>query len=256
MGAEIISVVNQKGGTGKTTTTMNLGGALAKLGKKVLLVDLDPQANLSYSLGVTEPGGTIADVITGQKNLADVTVALNKKLFIVPGSSEMADIEISLVGQKKRERYLNDCLSDVTGQYDYIFIDSPPSMSLLTINALTAANGIVIPMQLEVLTLQGLNQILNTISEIKKTFNPKLNVKGILLVMYDKRRKLSQELEQFMKENISDKIYDTVIRLNVKIAEAPSFGQSVIHYDPESNGAKDYMAFAKEFERTNKLQPA
>lgn len=246
MAAEIVSVVNQKGGTGKTTTTMNLGCALSSLGKRVLLVDLDPQGNLSYSLGISEPEKTMADVISGQCSAADAIVE-TEGVDVIPGSPDMADIEVSLAGQEQREKFLKKSLTGLASHYDYILIDSPPSLSLLTINALNAAQSVVVPMQLEVLTLQGLNQILNTVDQVKKSMNSKLKVKGILLVMYDKRRKLSQELQSFMEENVKNRIYDTVIRMNVKLAEAPSFGQSVITYDPNSNGAKDYMAFAKEF---------
>ncbi len=246
MSAEIVSVVNQKGGTGKTTTTMNLGCALASLGKRVLLVDLDPQGNLSYSLGITEPQKTMAEVLTGQCSAKEAIVR-TEGVDVLPGSPEMADIEVSLAGQEQREKFLKKTLSGLSSHYDYILIDSPPSLSLLTINALNAAQSVVVPMQLEVLALQGLNQILNTVEQVKKSMNSKLKVKGILLVMYDKRRKLSQELQSFMEENVKNRIYDSVIRLNVKLAEAPSFGQSVISYDPASNGAKDYMAFAREF---------
>jgi chromosome partitioning protein len=246
MSAEIVSVVNQKGGTGKTTTTMNLGCALSSLGKRVLLVDLDPQGNLSYSLGVSDAEKTMSDVIAGQCSAKEAIVQ-TEGVDLIPGSPDMADIEVSLAGLEQREKFLKKSLAGLASQYDYILIDSPPSLSLLTINALNAAQSVVVPMQLEVLTLQGLNQILNTIEQVKKSMNSKLKVKGILLVMYDKRRKLSQELQSFLEENVKNRIYDTVIRLNVKLAEAPSFGQSVITYDPNSNGAKDYMAFAKEF---------
>jgi chromosome partitioning protein len=251
MAAQIISVVNQKGGTGKTTTTMNLGSALAQLGKKILLVDLDPQANLTYSMGMADSASTISDVITGKMRLASV-VKRGEKLDVVPGSADMADIEISLVQQKKREHFLKDVLKDARNQYDYIFIDSPPSLSLLTLNSLTAATGVLIPMQLEVLTIQGLTQILSTVEKVRSTLNPGLMVKGILLVMYDKRRKLTEELQNLLSENVNDHIYKTMIRLNVKIAEAPSFGQSVITYDPASHGATDYMSLAKEFIRQQK----
>jgi chromosome partitioning protein len=246
MSAEIVSVVNQKGGTGKTTTTMNLGCALHHLGKRVLLVDLDPQGNLSYSLGITDAEKTMVDVITGQCKATEALVQ-REGIDIIPGSPDMADIEVSLAQQEQREKFLKKSLSGLASHYDYILIDSPPSLSLLTINALNAAQSVLVPMQLEVLTLQGLNQILSTVDAVKKTMNTKLKVKGILLVMYDKRRKLSQELQSFLEENVKNRVYDTVIRLNVKLAEAPSFGQSVITYDPSSNGAKDYMAFASEF---------
>ena len=245
MAVKIISVINQKGGTGKTTTTINLGCSLAALGKKVLLVDLDPQANLSYSLGLTEPAGTLADVFTQQKELTDIKTE-RSGVTVLPGSNELVDIEISLVGQPDRETYLKNMLKEVKG-YDYILIDCPPSLSILTVNALAASDEVIIPLQMEVLTLQGLGQILNTISDVKKAFNPKLKVKGIVVVMFDKRRKLSQEIEDYLHENINEKVFRNRIRLNVKLAEAPSFGQSILEYDRSSYGAKDYLALAEEF---------
>lgn len=245
MAAKIVSVINQKGGTGKTTTTINLGSALSKSGKKILLIDLDPQANLSYSLGITEPANTLADVFAGVKTLKQILVHQNN-LSVAPGSNELVDIEISLVNQEKREHFLKNILAGAKG-YDYILIDCPPSLSLLTVNALAASDEVLIPLQMEVLTLQGLNQILATVEQIRAAFNPKLKVKGIVVVMYDKRRKLSTEIQEYLQENIAEKVFDARIRLNVKLAEAPSFGKSILDYDASSNGAKDYLALANEF---------
>jgi len=245
MAAKIVSVINQKGGTGKTTTTINLGSALSKLGKKILLLDLDPQANLSYSLGIEEPKATIADVFTGDKKMAQILIH-RENLSIAPGSNELVDIEISLVNQKDREHFLRKILAVIKG-YDYILIDCPPSLSLLTVNALAASDEVVIPLQMEVLTLQGLSQILATVAKIRSAFNAKLKVKGIVVVMFDKRRKLSSEIQDYLQQNVEEKIFQSRIRLNVKLAEAPSFGKSVLDYDPASNGAHDYMALAEEF---------
>jgi chromosome partitioning protein len=245
MPTKIVSVINQKGGTGKTTTTINLGSAVAALGKKVLLVDLDPQANLSYSLGITEPEGTLADVFTENRQLTEVLTE-RSGLKVLPGSNELVDIEISLVSQPQREAYLKNILKEAKG-FDYIFIDCPPSLSVLTVNALAASDEVVIPLQMEVLTLQGLGQILATIAQVRDTFNPKLKVKGIAVVMFDKRRKLSQEIEEYLHENIDEKVFRNRIRLNVKLAEAPSFGQSILEYDRTSYGARDYLALAEEF---------
>lgn len=245
MATSIVSIINQKGGTGKTTTTINLGSALSKAGKRVLLVDLDPQSNLSYSLDVVEPQATMADLFMGGSEVQDAIVT-REGLDILPGSNELVDVEIALVGQEKREQFLKQILEDANG-YDYILIDCPPSLSLLTVNALTASDEVLIPLQMEVLTLQGLNQILATIDKIKNAFNPKLTVKGIVIVMFDQRRKLSQEIQEYLSENVDEKIFDTRIRLNVKLAEAPSFGKSILDYDPSSNGAKDYAALAREF---------
>jgi chromosome partitioning protein len=245
MATKIVSVINQKGGTGKTTTTINLGCALAAHGKKVLLVDLDPQANLSYSLGITEPNLTLANIFTDGRTLEEVLVD-KSYVTILPGSNELVDIEISMVNQPDRETFLKKILEDAKG-FDYIFIDCPPSLSLLTVNALAASHEVVIPLQMEVLTLQGLGQILATIKQVQNAFNPKLKVKGIIVVMFDKRRKLSTEVEDYLHENFKEPVFKNRIRLNVKLAEAPSFGQSILEYDLNSNGAKDYLALANEF---------
>jgi chromosome partitioning protein len=245
MAAKIVSVINQKGGTGKTTTTINLGSALSKLGKKILLVDLDPQANLSYSLGLEEPEATMAEVFSGNKSLEEILTP-REGMTVAPGSNELVDIEISLVNQPKRESFLKSILADAKG-FDYILIDCPPSLSLLTVNALAASDEVLIPLQMEVLTLQGLSQILSTVAQIRDAFNARLKVKGIVVVMFDKRRKLSTEIQEYLEQNINEKIFGARIRLNVKLAEAPSFGQSVLDYDAASNGARDYMALAEEF---------
>ncbi len=245
MATTTLAVINQKGGTGKTTTTINLGSALNKLGKRVLLVDLDPQSNLSYSLAITEPKSTLADAFLGNASLQDVLVEKDG-LWIAPGSNDLVDIEISLVSQPEREKFLKTMLDSLKG-FDYILIDCPPSLSVLTLNALSAANEVLIPLQMEVLTLQGLDQILNTVNKVKKAFNPKLKIKGIVVVMFDVRRKLSQEVLDYLQQNIKEYIFKQYIRLNVKLAEAPSFGRSVLDYDASSNGAKDYKALADEF---------
>ncbi|MBC5773605.1 ParA family protein [Pontibacter sp. KCTC 32443] len=245
MATTTVAVINQKGGTGKTTTTINLGSALSKLGKRVLLLDLDPQGNLSYSLAVTEPKATLADAFLGNTSLQDVLVEKDG-LWIAPGSNELVDIEISLVSQPEREKFLQTMLKDLKG-FDYILIDCPPSLSVLTLNALTASDEVLIPLQMEVLTLQGLDQILNTVEKIKKAFNPKLKIKGIVVVMFDVRRKLSQEVLEYLQQNVKEHIFKQSIRLNVKLAEAPSFGRSIMEYDAASKGAKDYMALAEEF---------
>ena len=245
MATTTVAVINQKGGTGKTTTTINLGSALSKLGKRVLLIDLDPQGNLSYSLAVTEPKATLADAFLGNTPLQEVLVEKDG-LWIAPGSNELVDIEISLVSQPEREKFLHTMIKDLEG-FDYILIDCPPSLSVLTLNALTASDEVLIPLQMEVLTLQGLDQILNTVQKIKKAFNPKLKIKGIVVVMFDMRRKLSQEVLEYLQQNVKEHIFKQSIRMNVKLAEAPSFGRSIMEYDSSSNGAKDYMALAEEF---------
>ncbi|PKV75343.1 ParA family protein [Pontibacter ramchanderi] len=245
MKTKIVAVINQKGGTGKTTTTINLGSALSKLGHKVLLVDLDPQSNLSYSLAVASPDYTLAEAFLGTHSFKDILVEKDG-LWVAPGSNELVDVEISLVAQPDREQFLKTMLQQVKG-FDYVLIDCPPSLSVLTLNALTAAHEVLIPLQMEVLTLQGLDQIMQTIGKVKKAFNPKLKIKGIVVVMFDVRRKLSQEVLAYLQENVKEKIFESQIRLNVKLAEAPSFGKSVLDYDSSSNGAKDYAALAAEF---------
>ncbi|WP_242919316.1 ParA family protein [Pontibacter liquoris] len=245
MRTTIVAVINQKGGTGKTTTTINLGSALSKLGHKVLLLDLDPQSNLSYSLAVSRPQDTLADVFLGNKSLEDIVVEKDG-IWIAPGSNDLVDIEISLVQQPERELFLKKMLTQAKS-YDYVLIDCPPSLSVLTLNALTAAQEVLIPLQMEVLTLQGLDQIMNTVQKVKKAFNPKLKIKGIVVVMFDIRRKLSQEVLEYLHENVKERIFKSQIRLNVKLAEAPSFGKSVLDYEPSSHGAKDYRALAEEF---------
>jgi chromosome partitioning protein len=245
MKTKIVAVINQKGGTGKTTTTINLGSALNKQGHKVLLLDLDPQSNLSYSLAVSSPDATLAEAFLGSKSLQEILVEKDG-LWVAPGSNDLVDVEISLVSQPEREKFLKNMLSQVKG-FDYVLIDCPPSLSVLTLNALTAAQEVLIPLQMEVLTLQGLDQIMNTINKVKKAFNPKLKIKGIVVVMFDIRRKLSLEVLEYLRENVKEKIFDSHIRLNVKLAEAPSFGRSILDYDSSSNGAKDYRALAAEF---------
>ena len=245
MPSKVIVIANQKGGTGKTTTSINLGSSLSKFKKKVLLIDLDPQANLSYSLGITSPSLSIANVLAGEVEFKDIIQERNG-LYVAPAAGDLADIEISLVSQENREVFLMERLKKLK-DFDYIIIDAPPSVSLLTLNALNAASEVIIPLQPEVLSIQGLAQVLSTIAKVKSIYNPKLKVKGIVLVMFDQRRNLSAELLEYLKENIREKIFDARIRLNVKIAEAPSFGQSVIDYAPSSTGAKDYLSVAKEY---------
>lgn len=245
MKTKIVAVINQKGGTGKTTTTINLGSALSKQGHKVLLVDLDPQSNLSYSLAVSSPDQSLAEAFLGTQSIKDILIEKDG-LWVAPGSNELVDVEISLVSQPEREQFLKTMLQQIKG-FDYVLIDCPPSLSVLTLNALTAAHEVLIPLQMEVLTLQGLDQIMQTIAKVKKAFNPKLKIKGIVVVMFDVRRKLSQEVLAYLQENVKEKIFESQIRLNVKLAEAPSFGKSVLDYDSSSNGAKDYAALAAEF---------
>lgn len=241
---KIIAIVNQKGGTGKTTTTVNLGCAIAKKGKKVLLVDLDAQGNLSYSLGILEIEKSIGQVLLGELDFREILIS-REGLDVAPAEIDLADVEINIAGELARESILKKILAKET-EYDYILIDCPPSLSLLTINALNAASRVIVPLQMEVLSLQGLDQIISTINQIKEVLNENLEIMGLLPVMVDSRRKLSREIYEHIEENYSFKIFKSRIRTNVRASEAPSFGESLISYSPNSNGAKDYMAFANE----------
>lgn len=244
---KFISIVNQKGGTGKTTTVTSLGAVLAKKGKKVLLIDLDPQGNLSYSLGINEFDYTIGDVLMGDATVKQSIIKLEDEgLDIIPSSIDLANIEISIAQIEERELQLKKTLKGLS-RYDYVLIDCPPSFSLLAVNSLTLSNEVIIPMQMTALSLQGLDLIYSTIEQIRESLNPKLKILGILPVMVDKRRKLSSEIESYIQDNFDIKLFESGIRNNVKAAEAPSFGKSVINYAPSSNSAKDYQEFGNEF---------
>ena len=240
----VYSIINQKGGTGKTTTAINLGAALNWRAKDVLLIDLDSQGNLSYSLGVNDFEKSMADALLGE---AKITTILHERegLKIAPSDNQLADTELSLARSEGQETALSDLLKDVSG-FDYVLIDCPPSLSTLTINALMASDRVIIPMQMEVLSLQGLDQIVQTIQKVGKSYAKKLTIEGVLPVMVDQRRKLSQEVKDYIRENYDLRIFESMIRNNVKASEAPSFGKSVISYKPTSNSAIDYMRFADE----------
>jgi chromosome partitioning protein len=239
----IITIINQKGGTGKTTSTVNLGSALAKKGHKVLLVDFDPQGNLSYSLGINDFDCSISDLLAGTQPLA--TVAVRKEsMDILPTDQSLSTLEFGN-GEVNPEFLLRDSLSK-TGNYDYVLIDCPPSLSILTIGALIAADRVLIPIQLDVFSIQGLEQILETVQDVKSKMNPGLQVIGTLPVMVDNRKKLTVEIREHIEANFDVYIFKRGVRTNVKAAEAPSFGQSVITYAPDSNSARDYMAIAEE----------
>ncbi|MEP0985021.1 ParA family protein [Ekhidna sp.] len=240
----VISIVNQKGGTGKTTTTINLGSALASLNKSVLVIDMDSQGNLGYSLGL-EIDKTISDVFNSEASINEI-VESSEGMHVAPSDMRLVDIELSLIDLDDRHTILHRNLAKLSNSYDYILIDCPPSLSILAVNALFASDLVIIPMLMEVLSLQGLDQIIQTIAKINKTYKRSLEVLGVLPVMVDKRRKLSEEVKDYINENYDLRIFESMIRNNVKASEAPSFGQSVIEYAPSSNSAKDYMQFAKE----------
>lgn len=250
MSRSIIAIVNQKGGTGKTTTSVNLGSSLASKGKKVMLIDLDPQGNLSYSLGLTEFNDTIANVLLGDVSISETLISA-EGMDIAPSNVELADAELSISNAKSREQLLRSILLELKG-YDFIIIDCPPSLSLLTINALNIADNVIIPMQMEVLSLQGLDQIIDTIEKTNQAFGRHLDILGILPVMVDSRKKLSSEIRQYIAQNYDNHIFKNQIHTNVKASEAPSFGQSVIKYAPNSKSSKDYLNLADEVIKLSK----
>lgn len=246
---KIIAITNQKGGVGKTTTSVNLSACIAKLGKKVLLIDMDPQGNASSGLGIDKDNleACIYDVLINDVAVGDVIVPTAiKKLKIAPASIDLAGAGVELVSLPKREYILKKALKSIKDEYDYIFIDCPPSLDLLTLNALVAANGVLIPIQSEFYALEGVSQLMNTINLVKKSLNEKLEVEGVLLTMFDGRTNLSIQVADEVKKYFTTKVYKTIIPRNVRLSEAPSYGEPIIIYDPKSKGAEVYMKLAKE----------
>ena len=246
--ARIIAVCNQKGGVAKTTTSVNLAAGLAYYKKKVLLLDLDPQGNASSGLGVNKNAleHSTYDVLVNFVPIDKITIEINKKLSLVPAKVELAGAEMELVSAISRESRLKNALEEVRDQYDYIIIDTPPSLGLLTLNALTAADSFLVPIQCEYFALEGLSQLLSTIKIVQKNLNPKLEMEGILMTMFDNRTNLANQVVADVKENFKDKVFKTIIPRNVRLSEAPSFGMSIIDYDIKSKGAETYLALAKE----------
>ena len=247
----ILSIVNHKGGTGKTTTTINLGSALASTGLNVLLIDFDAQANLTYSLGIRDDRPGIGEVLMGQADVKGV-IKEREGLHVLPASTSLADVEISMAKADNRPTYLKAVLDELPN-YDVVLIDCPPSISLLTVNALYASDFVIIPLQMEVLSVRGLDLILDTISAIQATVNPALQVLGVLPVMVDSRKNLNNEITEYIEANYQVRIFAQHIRTNVKASEAPSFGKSVVQYAPSSASAQDYKALTEEFLEIAKL---
>ncbi|MEK5149016.1 MULTISPECIES: ParA family protein [Psychrobacillus] len=245
----IIAIANQKGGVGKTTTSVNLSACLAYLGKKVLLVDIDPQGNASSGVGVNkgEVQQCIYDVLIDDVSVKDTILETKvENLHIVPATISLAGAEIELVSTISREVRLKRALQEVQGLYDYIVIDCPPSLGLLTINSLTAADAIIIPVQCEFYALEGLSQLLSTIRLVQKHLNKNLAIDGVLLTMFDARTNLGIQVIEEVKKYFQDKVYKTIIPRNVRLSEAPSHGEPIIIYDPKSRGAEVYLELAKE----------
>ena len=251
---KIIAVSNQKGGVGKTTSAVNISAYLAVTETPTLLIDMDPQANATSGVGI-EIGSykqSIYDVVIGKAKLSEAVQKTDLEfLDVVPSSAQLVGAEIELVSLFSRERMLKEALEDVKGKYKYIIIDSPPSLGLLTINVLTSAHTIIIPIQCEYYALEGLSQLLNTIRMVQKHLNKELEIEGILITMYDHRLNLSRQVVQELHEYFGDKVYDTYIKRNVRLGEAPSHGKPILLYDATSTGAHNYMNLVTEFLNNN-----
>lgn len=245
----MISVGNQKGGVGKTTTTVNLGAALAHLGQKVLVIDSDSQGNATSGLGIErgDVNVNLYDVLVNGADIKDAIIETSmENLYVVPSNISLAGAELELIQIPKREYRLKEAVAPIRDEFDFILVDCPPSLGQLSINAFTASDTILIPVQAEYYALEGLSQLLNTIRLVQKTYNRNFRIEGVLITMLDARTNLGFEVVEEVKKYFQEKVYDTVIPRNVRLSEAPSFGQSVIEYDPKSRGAQKYLELAKE----------
>ena len=246
---KIVSLVNQKGGVGKTTTAINLGASLAACERKVLLVDLDPQANATSGLGIPKnEEKSMYPVLTDGMNIREVIRPTELPTFhIAPSSVDLVAAELELADAIGREFHLRRSLQEVAKEYDYVLIDSPPSLGLLTINGLTAASSVLVPMQCEYFAIEGVAQLLNTIERVRDMLNPTLEIEGIALTMYDERMNLARQVAEEVRRHFGEKVYSTVIPRNVRLGEAPSYGKPIILYDIRSRGSEAYIGLAKEF---------
>ncbi|MBP2072104.1 ParA family protein [Thermoanaerobacterium butyriciformans] len=252
---KIIAIANQKGGVGKTTTTINLGYSLSASGKKVLCVDMDPQSNMTSGFGIDDSSlnCTTYNILIEERNIKEALITLNEMngISIVPSSIQLAGAEIELVPMLSREFRLKNSLKDIKDDYDFILIDCPPSLGLLTINALTAADSVLVPIQCEYYALEGLTQLMNTINLIKKNINHSLEIEGVVLTMFNARTNLSIQVVDEVKKYFKGKVYGTIIPRNIRLGEAPSFGKPISLYDPHSKGAEAYEELAKEIIERN-----
>jgi len=251
---KIIAITNQKGGVGKTTTAVNLSAWLAEMGKKTLMVDLDPQGNTTSGLGCrVKEHNSIYDVLMGRAKMEDcIQKTAVKKLKLVGSDIRLAGAEVELVGEEKREYYLKTVLAPIRDDFDFILIDCPPSLSLLTLNALAAADSVLIPIQCEYYALEGVTSLMNTVGRVKKTMNPRLEIEGVLLTMLDGRTNLGLQVVDQVKKHFKKEVFSTTIPRNVRLGEAPSHGEPIHIYDPKSSGARAYEALAKEVISRNK----
>ncbi|MCG8643694.1 MAG: AAA family ATPase [Desulfobacterales bacterium] len=247
--SRIMAIVNQKGGVGKSTTAVNLGACLAMLNQKVLLVDIDPQGNASSGVGIDKSKleYCIYDMLIHDEDIDNVIVKTKiDNLEIIPATIDLAGAEIELVTAISRETRLKNCLNNVRDRYDYILIDCPPSLGLLTLNSLNASDFVLVPIQCEYYALEGLGQLMRTIQIVQKHLNPDLEIDGVVLTMYDARTNLAQQVIEEVNAHFKDQVYKSIIPRNVRLSEAPSFGQPICTYDPNSKGAKAYMSLARE----------
>jgi chromosome partitioning protein len=245
---KVISISNHKGGVGKTTSTINIGAGLNKLGKKVLLIDLDPQANLSQSLGLIDPERNIYGAIRGEYKLEPIKVL--KGLDVIPSTLDLSGAEIEMSGEAGREYILRELIEPLRASYDYILIDSPPSLGLLTLNSFVASDQIFIPLQAQFLALQGLTKLLEVIDKIIKRLNKELRVGGVFITQYDSRKVLNRDVVATIEEHFKDQVFKTKIRDNIALAEAPAQGLDIFRYNPKSSGAEDYLSLSKEVLKT------
>jgi chromosome partitioning protein len=256
MVARVICIANQKGGVGKTTTAVNLSASIAAAEKKVLLIDIDPQGNSTSGVGLNKEGsdGTIYHALlrgSGMKGMIQKTSLAC--LDVVISNTDLIGAEVELIQEKDREKKLGNLIKEVEAEYDYIFIDCPPSLGLLTINSLTAAHSVIIPLQCEYYALEGLGQLLKTIRLIKQSLNPKLEIEGILLTMFDSRNNLSHQVAEEVRNHFKDKVFRTIIPRNIRLSEAPSYGKPVLLYDIHSKGAESYLNLAREIMTNGKI---